>query len=193
MRDEGFPNSPEGNPNLLGRKSKPDRKEIQENPEGNPSICLPRILTYQGLTATPHGFFLFGPLPASNAPRRGAGGAKSPRSVCRSFCLHIGFSGLLKQVKGWRHFDIADCVLVRRLDAACADLSAASLIGREGIPGASPVMRLGKRTHGKRQADRSDVRQELRPLKEPDPVSGLWISGRAPALRASRVSHDPCL
>jgi hypothetical protein len=51
-----FPNPPEENPNSFGRKSKPGRKEIQENPEGNPSVCLPRIATYQGLTPTPTTF-----------------------------------------------------------------------------------------------------------------------------------------
>ncbi len=45
----------------------------------------------------------------------------------------------------------------------------------------------------KRQADRSDVRQEYVRLKEPEPVFELNPSGRAPALHASRVSHDPCL
>jgi hypothetical protein len=33
----------------------------------------------------------------------------------------------------------------------------------------------------------------LRPLKKPEPVSSFWSSGPAPALRASRVSHDLCL
>jgi hypothetical protein len=49
----------EGNPNSFGRKSKPDRKEIQGKPEGNPSICLPRIEPFQSLTPTPAAFSLF--------------------------------------------------------------------------------------------------------------------------------------
>ena len=41
------------------------------------------------------------------------------------------------------------------------------------------------RTHGKRQADRSDVRQEIRPQKSPNRFRAFGNSGRAPAL--------PCL
>jgi hypothetical protein len=49
MRDFQIPS--EGNQSFSGRKSKRLRKEIQEKPEGNPSICLLQIVTFQGLAA----------------------------------------------------------------------------------------------------------------------------------------------
>ena len=55
----------------------------------------------------------------------------------------------------------------------------------------SPSQPRGPR--GKRQADRSDVRQEFARLKQARTGFEPWTSGRAPALHASRVSHDPCL
>ena len=51
----------------------------------------------------------------------------------------------------------------------------------------------GAGPRGKRQADRSDVRQENTRLKKARSGVELKPCGRAPALHALRVSHDPCL
>jgi hypothetical protein len=155
-----------------------------------------RIEPYQVVTSTPRHFFLFAPLPASNAT---AAQALLVRP-CPSFLFVFvsESSGLMKQVKGWPHFKIADCVLVRRLRRRFRPTwrPRASLRANRGNPGghgASRVMNPGTEERGKRQGNRSDVRQEyVRSKKSPNRFRA-FESGRAPALHASRVSHNACL
>jgi hypothetical protein len=54
---------------LGGRESKSIRKEIQGKPEGNPSVFLPLIEPFQGLTLAPTAFFLS---EAAHSPGDGA-------------------------------------------------------------------------------------------------------------------------
>ena len=69
-----------------------------------------------------------------------------------SFLIVSGSSGILKQGKGWRRFDRG------RLDAVCPNSAAASLTG--GNRGTRRPMGVRPGPRGKRQGDRSDVRQE---------------------------------
>jgi hypothetical protein len=97
----------------------------------------------------------------------------------------FGSSGLFKQVKGWRLFMIAGVwASFVRLGGRGADER------EKGTPAPTPQRR---GTRGKRQADRSDVRQEYVRFTKPDPASTLsHADGRQPFM-PPRVSHDPCL
>jgi hypothetical protein len=64
------------------------------------------------------------------------------------------FLRFLKQVKGWRLFDRG------RLGAICPTCRPRALLREKGNPGST-----GPRAHGRRQGDRSDVRQEYVRLK----------------------------
>ena len=106
------------------------------------------------------------------------------RLVHRPSVFVSGSSGLLEQVKGWRHFTIADGVVAGHAGAVSArPQGPRSLVAPEGesrrprIPGSRAR---GPRTRGKRQADRSDVRQEFARLnKSPIAFRAQWTSGRA--------------
>ena len=105
-------------------------------------------------------------------------------STFRSFCLRFGSSSFMKQVKGWRHFDRGTLgrhfrPTWRPREPHCAKKGTLHGPKARGL--------------GKRQADRSDVRQEIRPLKRARTGFRAYTSGRAPALHCLRVSHDPCL
>jgi hypothetical protein len=79
-----------------GRKSKPDRKEIQV--KSFHFLC--RIEPSQGLAPTSTAFFILGRFRLQMWRRRKAVFASGCSSVFVS-----GSSGLMQQVKGWRHFD----------------------------------------------------------------------------------------
>jgi hypothetical protein len=92
-----------------------------------------------------------------------------------------GSSGLTKQAQGWRLFLIAGA------RAYLSDSAAAEPM-RKGS--AEPAEHPGPR--GKRQAERSDVRQEYVRFTKPVPVSSLdKRTGASPSCLG--VSHDPCL
>jgi hypothetical protein len=108
-----------------------------------------------------------------------------------------GSSALFRESKGWRHFYDRGFRPCETLAAPFpSDLSAASLIAREhggnlaalGSPGYEPGTEEREKTG---RSIRCPAR--MRPLeKSPIRLEPL-ASGRAPALHASRVSHDPCL
>jgi hypothetical protein len=78
-RDQGFPNSPEGNPSPGGRKSKAGRKELK----GKSFHFLRRIKPYQGVAPTPlpiSDFFFLGRFRPQRRDRS-VGGAGSLRAV----------------------------------------------------------------------------------------------------------------
>ena len=112
------------------------------------------------------------------------------RGVSFLFVFISGSSGLMEQVKGWRRFKIADAWAP--FSPTCRPRS---LAAREREPGRAGerVMSTRTGTLRKREADRSDVRQEYVRLERARTGFELKASGRAPALHALRVSHDPCL
>jgi hypothetical protein len=174
----------EGNPNPFGRKSKLFRKEIK----GKSFHFLRRIEAFQGLTPTPHRFFLFEPLPGSNAPRqreRCSSGSDRFSSLLSSFRrppVYRASEGLapFRSRDAWTPF--APTSRPRACLGEKRESSNPRRIPRVVSPG----------TPRKRQGDRSDVRQECVRLKRARSGSGLWISARAPALHALRVSLE-CL
>ena len=173
-RDEGNPNFSEGNPRPRGSNSKSGGRKSKLNP----CISFVELSLIKELRRPPRRFSFLRPFRPQT--RRGSAGvARAPRIVSRSFCLRFSSSGLMKQVKGWRHFDR------ERLDAVSADLAAVSLCAKKGI--------LGPRARGpgKRQGDRSDVRQEYVRLKRARSGLEPLPSGRAPALHACECLTMP--
>ena len=80
------------------------------------------------------------------------------------------------------------------LDAISARPTAASLIARrENPPRANPGSKPEDQGPGKRQADRSDVRQEIRPQKSPNRFRSLYKRTGVSHSLPQGVSHDPCL
>jgi hypothetical protein len=152
-QEEAIPNPAEGNPNKILAFSSPNR-------------------TLSRSYADPHGVFLVLRRFRPQTRRDRAGCLVRSGSFSCSFCLRFCSSGLMRQEKGWRHFD-REC-----LDAVSADLAAASLCAKKGI--------LGPRARrlGTRQGDRSDVRQEYVRLKRARSGLEPSASGRAPALHA---------
>jgi hypothetical protein len=102
---------------------------------------------------------------------------------------------LFRQAKGWRHFNIAGCVLGRRLRhfrptwRPRAPREPGTLASTDQSPGREPG---GPRIHGKDRAIDPMSGKKYARLKRARSGSSL-ASGRAPALHALRVSHDPCL
>jgi hypothetical protein len=96
-------------------------------------------------------------------------------------------------VKGWRLFKIADGVFVRRLDAFSVRLAGrgASLHEKGNLVFTNPrVMSPGIENFGKRQADRSDVRQKYVRLKKPDPARAFGADGRQPFMPLKSISRS---
>jgi len=93
-------------------------------------------------------------------------------------------SDLLEQGKGWRHFDRGRGRHLRRLGGCEPDCVKKE--GRPRIPGSR-----ARGPRGKRQGDRSDVRQDCVRLKRARSGSSFWISGRAPALHACECLTTP--
>ena len=156
---------------IPGRKSKCFRKEIQEKAEGNPrktgrkskhlSSADP---AFSRTYADPHGIFHF----LRRFRRCGAAATQALRVrlglFFGPFFLRFGALRSLSASEGWRRFKIADAWA-----RSSPDLSAASRKGAKREPGSMERPRVkarGSRTRGKRQADRSDVRQEIRPLQK---------------------------
>jgi hypothetical protein len=114
---------------------------------------------------------------------------KRPRRVFAvGFVLRSSFSVppavSCKRRKSWCLFSRSRTLGRRLSDAAAAEPMSAKR--KRGIHGPSGQA-LGP--CGKRQTDRSDVRQEFARFTEPDPASSQWTSGRAPALHAASVSQ----
>jgi hypothetical protein len=149
IRQKGIQTFPEGNPSFFGRKSNENRKEIQ-------AFVFRGSSLFKDLRRPPTAFLFLKLLTALEAARR-PGLARSPQVVCRSFCLRFWSSGLMKRVKGWRLF--RSRTHGRRLPdlAAASCESAKREPGSGGIPGHEP----GTKDLAKKQADRSDVRQEF--------------------------------
>ena len=129
--------------------------------------------------ADPHSIFCFGSGFWLERPRQSR--RVLPRVHRRSFVFVFRFLRLFKQVKGWRRFSRS-----RTLGRRLSDLSTAEPMSAKREPRVQEAKAPGR--CGKRQADRSDVRQEFA-RKRPEPVSSLWTSGRAPALHAASVSQ----
>ncbi len=117
QRHEGNPNPPEGNPNFSERN--PSRSGTKSKSGGTKSKVksLHFIRFFNYLRKTNTAFSVFGPIPASK-DRGNVGVACSPR-VVRSVFVSVP-PIFIKQVKGWRHFTIADGVLARRAGAVSA-------------------------------------------------------------------------
>jgi hypothetical protein len=96
----------------------------------------------------------------------------------------------MKQAKGWRRFYDRGLHPCETRVPFHPTWRSRSLIAPKGNPGSTRQKPRGN--PWKRQGDRSDGRQEIRPPKSPIRLEP-WISGRAPALHALRASHDPCL
>jgi hypothetical protein len=177
QRDEGNLNPPEGNPNFsegnpspYGKESKKKRKEIQIK-------CLTflrRIEPFQSLTPTPTAFSPFET--DSGFKRRGkVGVARSPPSCPSVLRSSFPVPPAWKQVsEGLAPFSDRG-----RLDAISVRPVGRGASSRKGEPRCPRSKSPG--TRGKRQADRSDVRQEYARLAQLEPVSSLWIAdGRQP-------------
>jgi hypothetical protein len=172
---------PKPNPRQIRASSSKIRPNLSKE---NPWISfdfLRRIEPYQGLTPTPRAFFLLAPLPASNEATGRRDAARSHGFECRFLGLHFEFVlAFSSEVKGWRLFMIAD---------------ARALFARPG------GRELQEREKGNAGVDEGPLRKKAgrsircpardSPAKEPEPVSGLWTSGRAPALHAASVSRTP--
>ncbi len=113
-----------------------------------------------------------------------------PSCLSVPFVFVSGSSGCLSKRRAWRLFMIADAwASFVRLVGRGADEREKGTRRPRSIPGYEPGTR-GPR--GKRQADRSDVRQEYARLKRAR--SGFepgQANGRQPFM--PRVSHSPCL
>jgi hypothetical protein len=171
------------------------RKEIQAGPEGtkfNPSISFAESSLMKGLRRPPHGLFCFW----------AASGLKGAAESVRRCLFALGSLSVLlssfrvlrssRASEGLAPFWSRICVFVRRMDAICPTRRAASLKGEnQGTsvhesPSHNPrVMSPGTGTEDAVKTGQSiGCPARMRPLKEPEPVSSLWISGRAPALHA---------
>jgi hypothetical protein len=134
----------EGNPSRMGRESKPNGRKSKFKA----LISFAESSLINDLQRPPTAFSFWGRFRPQS--RHGSASvARLLRIVSRSFCLRFSSSVLMKQVKGWRHFDRG------RLDAICADLAAASLTEanmrercRPRVPGREP----GDRGAGKDRA-----------------------------------------
>jgi hypothetical protein len=164
----------------------PGRSKIQTQILGFPSPNRALSRSY----ADPIAFFLFAPVPASKGPPQ-RGGARSLRAVCRSFCLHFESSSLMKRVKGWRHFDrgLRLCETLGRHFRPTS--AAASLKGENRREPSRPCGKAAGPAEKTGQSIRRPAR--MRPLEKNSIRLEPLASGRAPALHASGVSHNPCL
>ena len=177
---EGNPSRNGRNPNIPGRKSKL-----------NASLSFAKSSLFKDLRRPPR-HFGFEP-----SGRCGSVGVRVFAPGSSSVLLFVsGSSGLFRQVKGWRRFDRGwrPCeTRRRRFRPTCRPRS---LIAREGNQESTEHPRVMSPRTGirKRQADRSDVRQEyIRFTKSPNRCRAAWTSGRAPALHAFRSISRPCL
>ena len=125
-------------------------------------------------------------------PKREAPGgvlaARSPGFVFprSSFRVLPSFSS---EVKGWRLFLIADARAPFPSDVVGRG---ASLRRKRKTPPSTDIQVMSPRTsRGKRQTDRSDVRQELSASTSPNRFRAQWTSGRAPALHAYEYLTTP--
>ena len=102
-----------------------------------------------------------------------------------------GSSGLLKQVKGWRLFMIADASGVVCPNSAAAEpMSAKREPDVHGSPGHEP----GNRDLRKKTGRSIRCPARIRPLhKEPEPVSSPMDKRTGASPSCLRVSHNPCL
>ena len=164
---------------LRGSKFQIRRKEIQIK-----SLrFLRRNRALSRSYADPHGVFFFCAVPASNAPRQRRGCSFAPDRF--SFLLSsFQFLRLIEQVKGWRHFMIADA-----WTPFPPTWRPRSLIARKGI--------LGPRSRARGTAEKTgrSIRcpARIRPLKK-SPNRSRAIGKRTGASPSClRVSHNPCL
>ena len=162
---------------FFGRKSKPDGTNSKSG--GTKSkfksfVFLRRIEPFQWLTPTPAAFFTRFRL---QTPWHGG----APKRFVGSSVFVSGSFRLVKQVKGWRR--LSSRTLRRRVHPTCQPRS---LIAKKGTLVSPDQPRTGKR-----QADRSDVRQNYVRFAKPDPASSQWTSGRAPALHAVKSISRP--
>jgi hypothetical protein len=166
---------PEGNPNLPGRKSKL-----------NPSISFAESSLFNNLRRPSRHFSFLKPIPALWRRMR-AGAACSPKG--RSSAVFVFVSGSscpFQASEGLAPFS-SSRTLRRGLSPTWRPRSLMSAERESGVHGTSP---------GAAEKTGRSIRcpARIRPLhKEPDPVFEPRTSGRAPALHASRVSHDACL
>jgi hypothetical protein len=142
---------PEGNPRLFGRES----KFFGRKSKLNASVSFAGSSLIKALRRPPGAPFCCTPLPASKEDmgwRRRCLFA----CICRFPGLHRVPMVFSSEVKGWRRFKIADGrASFVRLGGRAAD----EREREPGVHGECPG------TSRKRQADRSDVRQEIRPQK----------------------------
>ena len=187
--DEGNPNSLEAKPKLSQMRAS-SSKARKNSSEENPCFSFAELSLFNYLRRPPTAFFLFG---ANSGFRcRGEAGVFA-QAVRRSFGLRFRFLQLFEQgMKGWRRFMIAD-----------ARASFVRLVGRgadereKGTPASTdhPGHVCPGTATSRKKTGRSIRRSaRIRPLgKSPNRFRAQWTSGRAPALHASRVSHNPCL
>ena len=120
---------------------------------------------------------------------QGGGGAARWHGV-GSFCLRFLFLGLLKQVKGRRHFDrgVAWTPLAR-LGGRGASLRK----GEPGVYGASPGHEPRDRGPGEKTGRSIRRPARIRPLEEPEPVSSPMEMRTGASPSCLRLSDNPCL
>jgi hypothetical protein len=162
------------------------------------------IPAFAGMTRCPHGprldrslgnppwelpgFFIFRPIPALGSAARQALHVRPRSSVLLSSFLSSGLSN--KRRAGAILWSRVRGTPFARPDGREPQRREKGNGGVHGSPGHSP----GTGDRGPSEKTGRSIRcpAEIRPLEGPEPVSGLEDSGRAPALHASRVSHDAC-
>ena len=158
--------------------------------KGNPWISFAELSLIKALRRPPGPFFIFAPLPALKEATGRRRRCPFAWGSCVFLGLHFEFVlAFSSEVKGWRLFhDRGRSGVFVRLGGRGADER------EKGTPASTdPGTYLrGPGPRGKRQADRSDVRQEFA-RKGPEPVSSPMDkrTGASPSCRECLL--NPCL